>query len=399
MTTSPPLNLSLRPGNPDFLDLPWGLPISDWSQHSGRLEEVPRGLSRHPVEFVNYSGTVYAFKEMPHSLAENEYNLLLQMEVLRLPSVTPVGHAITNTHQGKRSVLITRFLDRSLPYRSLFMRRSLVRYRDHLLDAMAGLMVQLHLNGVYWGDCSLSNTLFRRDAGALQAYLVDAETAELHTGLVPPTIRLHDLQIMEENVDGDLVDLGAANLLMDGIALDDTSASIRIRYQNLWEEITRQVIINPDEKYRIQERIEALNSLGFSIGEVLLEGGEEGDKLRLKFVVTDRSFHRDQLLGFTGIEAEEMQARRMMNEIHEHRVTLSQLHNRSTPLNLAAFKWLEEIYLPTLNSLSSLRDQYDDPAELYCQVLEHKWYLSERAHHDVGHQVAVEDYLSTIAQA
>ena len=372
--------------------------MSEWSQHCLRLEEVPRGLSRHPVEFVNYSGKIYALKEMPPGLAEEEYNLLLHMEGLRLPGVTPVGHAVNETTQGPRSVLITRFLDRSLPYRSLFMRSSLVCYRDHLLDAMAGLMVQLHLNGVYWGDCSLSNTLFRRDAGALQAYLVDAETAELYPGYVPPTLRFHDLQIMEENVDGDLADLGAANLLMDGIVLDDTSASIRIRYQNLWEEITRQVIINPDEKYRIQERIQVLNSLGFSIGEVLLEASEEGDNLRLRVVVTDRNFHQDQLLSFTGIEAEEMQARQMMNEIHELKATLSQSHNRSTPLSLAAFKWLEEIYLPTLESLHSLIDQYSDPAELYCQVLEHKWYLSERAHHDVGHQVAVKGYLRTIAQ-
>jgi hypothetical protein len=398
MTSLPPLNLSLRPGHPDFLDLPWSFPMSEWSQHCPRLEEVPRGLSRHPVEFVNYSGKIYAIKEMPVGVAEEEYNLLLHMEGLRLPGVTPVGHAVNETTKGLRSVLITRFLDRSLPYRSLFMRSSLVRYRDHLLDAMAGLMVQLHLNGVYWGDCSLSNTLFRRDAGTLQAYLVDAETSEVYSGYVSPTLRFHDLQIMEENVDGDLADLGAANLLMDGIVLDDTSASIRIRYQNLWEEITRQVIIHPDEKYRIQERIQVLNSLGFSIGEVLLQSGEEGDNLRLRVVVTDRNFHQDQLLSFTGIEAEEMQARQMMNEIHELKATLSQSQNRSTPLSLAAYKWLEEIYLPTLESLHPLVDQYSDPAELYCQVLEHKWYLSERAHHDVGHQAAVKGYLGTIAQ-
>lgn len=54
------------------------------------------------------------------------------------------------------------------------MSSSLERYRDHLLDAISGLLVQLHLAGTFWGDCSLSNTLFRRDAGALQAYLVDA---------------------------------------------------------------------------------------------------------------------------------------------------------------------------------------------------------------------------------
>ncbi len=398
MTSPALLDIVIRPGQPNFQDLPWEYPLSDWSQHYAYLEDVPRGLSRHPLEFVNYSGMIYAIKEMPPDLAENEFNLLLAIEEMRLPVVTPIGHAVTNTIKGKRSVLITRFLDRSLPYRSLFMRRSLLRYRDHLLDAIAGLMVQLHLAGVYWGDCSLSNTLFRRDAGTLQAYLVDAETTELHSDTVPPTMRFHDLQIMEENIDGDLADLRAANLLMDGIPLDDTGASISIRYQNLWEEITKQIIISSDEKYRIQERIQVLNSLGFSIGEVLLESGEMGDEIRFQVVVTDRNFHQDQLLGFTGVEAEEMQARLMVNEIQELKATLSQTLNRSVPLSLAAYKWLQEIYLPTLNGISSLINEKSDPAELYCQILEHKWYLSEKAKHDVGHQMAIEDFLRNVEQ-
>lgn len=397
MNASLPQNFFLRPGNPDFLDLPWDYILSDWSEHCGRLEEVPRGVSRHPVVFVNYDGSLFAVKEMKPGLAEKEYDLLRKMEGFRLPVVMPVGHAITNTSQGQRSILITRLLDRSLPYRSLFMRSSFERYCDHLLDAMAGLMVQLHLAGVYWGDCSLSNTLFRRDAGALRAYLVDAETAEIHPGTLPPTLRFHDIQIMEENVDGELANLEAANLLM-GVSIDDVGASIRIRYQNLWEEINRQMVINRDEKYRIQERIQALNSLGFSIGEVILEGGENGDKLRLSVVVTDMNFHRDQLLGLTGIEAEEMQARKMMNEIYELKATLSQINNRSTPLSVAAYKWMEDIYLPTLKGLEPIIHEDTDPAEIYCQLLEHKWYLSERAQRDVGHEMAVEDYLHTVGQ-
>jgi hypothetical protein len=397
MATSNPVNLILPPRLlPDFSELPWEYPLNDWLKYCQNLVEVSRGLSRHPVEFVNLNGVIYAIKEMQPGLAEIEYNHLLALEKMRLPSVKAVGHAVSNPFSGERSILITRYLDQSLPYRSLFMSRSLSGYRDHLLDAMAGLLVQLHLSGVYWGDCSLSNTLFRRDAGALQAYLVDAETVERNPGQLAPTLRHHDLQIMEENVAGDLGDLSAQNLLMDGIPLDDTSASIRIRYQNLWEEITRQIFVTPDEKYRIHERIQAINSLGFSIGEVLLEPGESGDKLSFQVVVTDRSFHRDQLLGLTGIEAEEMQARTMMNEIQELKATLSHTHNRSTPLSLAAYNWLHDFYLPTLTRLQPLIDRAGDSAELYCQVLVHKWYLSEAAQHDVGHQAAVEDYMQTI---
>ncbi|HEX7975721.1 MAG TPA: DUF4032 domain-containing protein [Anaerolineales bacterium] len=367
--------------------------MPDWEGRCGRLEELPRGLSRHPVVFINYDGWLYALKELPIGVAEKEYDILVRMEEMRLPSVTAVGHVHTQTVQGPYSVLITRYLDRSLPYRSLFMSSSLSHYRVSLLDAIAGLLVQLHLSGIFWGDCSLSNTLFRRDAGALQAYLVDAETAELYPDHFPPTLRYHDLEIMEENVNGDLADLGEENLLTEGIPLLDTGAYIRLRYQGLWEEITHEDIIIPSEHYRIQERIRALNALGFSVGEVELSATEGGQQLHLRVVVTDRNFHRDQLQGLTGLVAEEKQARIMMNEIQELKATLSQAHNRSTPLSVAGYYWLENIYQPTLNLLRPLIDKHADPAELYFQVLEHKWYLSEKAHRDVGHQAASEDYL------
>ena len=42
----------VRPGNPDFLDLPWRDPLDDWA--SDRLVEVTRGIHRHVVRFVSY---------------------------------------------------------------------------------------------------------------------------------------------------------------------------------------------------------------------------------------------------------------------------------------------------------------------------------------------------------
>jgi len=201
---------------------------------------------------------------------------------------------------------------------------------------------------------------------------------------------------MEENVNGELADLSSSGQLFGGVRgvpVSDTGAYIRLRYHVLWEEITHEDIINPGENYRIQERIRALNALGFSVGEVGLTGTEGGNQLRLKVVVTDRNFHRDQLHGLTGVDAEEKQAQMMMNEIQQFKATLSQTHNRSTPLSVAAYHWLENIYQPTMAGLLPVMDEHTDPAELYCQVLEHKWYLSEEAHRDVGHQAAAQDYL------
>ena len=179
---------------------------------------------------------------------------------------------------------------------------------------------------------------------------------------------------------------------MDGV-LADTGAYIRLRYQRLWEEITREDIVNPDERYRIQERIRALNELGFSVGDVELAATQGGSQLRLRVVVTDRNFHRDQLNSLTGLDVEEMQARKMMNEIQELRATLSHEHSRSTPLGAAAFHWLEQVFTPAARRLGDLTDEHTTLAELYCQILEHKWYLSEQAHRDVGHQAAIDDFL------
>jgi len=390
-------HFTIRPGYPDFQDLPWEHPLLEWEQCCIRLEELPRGLSRHPVVFVNYTGNLYAIKELPVGVAQVEYDVLSQIEELWLPSVTPVGYAKVLTPVRETSLVITQYLEQALPYRMLFMQSSLNRYRDHLLGAMAGLIVQLHLAGIYWGDCSLSNTLFRRDAGTLQAYLVDAETAEVHPPRLSPMLRYHDLEIMEENLVADLTNLAASEHLSQGFPVAATGASIRNRYRDLWEEITREEIISPDEGFRIQERIRALNNLGFSVRDFEMQPAESGSKLRFRVFVTDRNFHRDQLLSLTGLEAEEMQARQMMNEIQEIKATLSQQNNRSMFLSAAAYYWLENVFQPVASKLKPLVGESNSLAELYCQILEHKWFLSERSQHDVGHQAAVEDYLRNIA--
>jgi hypothetical protein len=393
-----PYSTSIRPGHPDFSDLPWHLPVTSWKGVCERLEEVPRGISRHPVAFVNYANVLYSLKEMPSEIVEMEYSNLVRLEELKLPAVSPVGYVMKRGGVRPQGVLITRYLDFSIPFRSLFIGTRLVQYQKHLLDAIAGLLVQLHLAEVYWGDCSLSNTLFRRDAGALQAYLVDAETAEIYSEQeFSPRLRHDDLLIMDNNISGELADLAAEGLLPAEVPHSDASSYIRLRYQRLWEEITVEQVINRSEHYRIQERIRALNELGFSVGDVALRNTLQGDQLRLRVFVTDRNFHHDQLQTLTGIEAEERQAQKIMNEIQELKAYLSQDNNRSVSLSAAAYHWLKTIYEPTLVRLEPVVKSDFDTAELYCQLLEHKWYLSEKARRDVGHMSAVDDYLENIA--
>ncbi|MEO1338483.1 MAG: lipopolysaccharide kinase InaA family protein, partial [Myxococcota bacterium] len=221
---------SLRAGHPDFLDLPWDYPLTEWEGRTDRLEKMPAGDSRHPVVFVNYNGAVYAVKSLTRVLASKEYAALRAMESKRLPVVTPVGLVQTETEEGEAGVLITRYLDHSLPYHQLFLQSMLSRYRASLLDALAGLLVELHLAGVYWGDCSLFNALFLRDAGRLRAYLVDAETSEVHDR-ISDTMRDYELQVMFENVTGGMSDLVALGALPKDEPVEQTAQAIEQRYR------------------------------------------------------------------------------------------------------------------------------------------------------------------------
>ena len=235
MSVQTRFQMLVRPGNPDFLDLPWRQPLAEWE--SERFVEVTRGIHRHVVRFVRYGESLYALKALPPRIARHEYRLLRELADAVVPVVEAVGVVTRSPAAGglePEAVLITRHLDFSLPYRSLFSGPVVADLRNSLLDALAELLVRIHLTGFFWGDCSLSNTLFRRDAGTLSAYLVDAETGELYPQLSTGQ-RRHDLQIAEENVAGELLDLEAAAVgLPSGLDPIETAAEVPRRYESLW---------------------------------------------------------------------------------------------------------------------------------------------------------------------
>jgi hypothetical protein len=390
------LQLIARTGHPNFLDLPWDQPLEEW--RSERLVEVVRGIHRHVVRFVEYESprgpAIYAVKELPEPLARREYGLLRRLAAAELPAVDAVG-VVTDRGPGLESALITRHLDYSLPFRTLFARGSVPDLRRRLLDAGAELLVRLHLGGFFWGDCSLSNTLFRRDAGALAAYLVDAETGELHASLSDGQ-RAHDLQIAEENVAGELSDVEAELGREGELEPEETAAELVARYESLWDELTRDELFGDDTRYRIDDRLHRLNELGFDVEELELVAGEDGYRLRLSPRVVEPGHHRRRLHALTGLNAQENQARRLLNDLARYRAELDREAKRPVPETVAVHRWLSEVFEPAVAEIPAELWGKRDAAEVFHEALEHRWFLSQEAGEDVGLLAAVQAYVGDV---
>jgi tRNA A-37 threonylcarbamoyl transferase component Bud32 len=384
-------HLVARTGHPSFLDLPWDNPLEEW--RSERLVTLIRGISRHVVRFVDYDGALYALKELPERPARREWALLRRLEGQGLPVVEAAG-IVTDRDEDLDAVLITRHLDYSLPYRVLFAGSAIPDLRTHLLNALVELIARLHLRGFFWGDCSLSNALFRRDAGALSAYLVDAETGELH-GQLSDGQRGYDLDIAQLNIVGELLDVDAEVGLPADLDPDETGAEIVGRYTALWDELTREEVFKADERFRMDQRLHRLNEIGFDVDEIQLETTPGGYRMRLDPHVVEPGHHRHRLLRLTGLDAQENQARRMLNDIARYREALERRQKRSMSESVVASRWREEIFEPTVAAVPEEMWGRLPPAEVFHQVLEHRWFLSERAKKDVGIDEAVKSYVAS----
>jgi hypothetical protein len=383
--------LVARTGHPSFLDLPWDVPLEEWD--SARIVNLIRGISRHVVRFVEYDGALYAIKELPERPARREWTLLRRLESQNLPVVEAVG-IVTDRPGDLDAALITRHLEFSLPYRALFSAEGIPDLRTHLLNALAELLARLHLRGFFWGDCSLSNALFRRDAGALSAYLVDAETGELH-GALSEGQRGYDLDIAQVNIIGELLDVDAEVGLPADLDPDETGGEVVRRYESLWSELTRVETFGPTERFKVDERLHGLNELGFDVEEIQLEAIADGYRLRLDPHVVEPGHHRHRLLRLTGLDAQERQARRMLNDIACYREDAERREKRKLSESVIASKWRQEVFEPTVTSVPDDLQGRLPPAELFHQVLEHRWFLSEREGRDIGIEEAVRSYVQS----
>ncbi|RGA06181.1 DUF4032 domain-containing protein [Microbispora triticiradicis] len=387
------MQITGAPSDPDLIRLPWDLPLEEWPVH--HLVTLPRGISRHVVRFARLSGRVYAIKEISTRYAKREYRLLWDLARHDAPSVEPVAVVTGRTAaDGSEldSALITRHLQFSLPYRAVLSGSVRPDTLTRLLDALAVLLVRLHLSGFYWGDCSLSNTLFRRDAGAFAAYLVDAETGDLHPAISEGQ-RAHDIDVAHVNIYGEMLDLEAGGLLhptIDPLVFADQLVE---RYHRLWDELTEDEIIEEVDWHRVDQRVRRLNTLGFDVAEMMVRRKAGTSRLIVRPKVVDAGHHQRRLLRLTGLDVEENQARRLLNDLDAFRVSNGLRHEDEA---IVAHRWLAEVFQAVVSAIPAAMRRKLEPAQLFHEVLDHRWYMSEAAGKDVGLDAAVRSYVDNV---
>ena len=203
------------------------------------------------MRFANLSGRVVAIKETTEEMARREYDMLGNLQRLDAPCVDRVAVIAGRTDAAGEplpAALVTAHLKFSLPYRALFTQVLRPDTANRLVDALAVLLVRLHNVGFFWGDVSLSNTLFRRDAGAFAAYLVDAETGELHeSGLTPVSVRTTWTSRARTSPARSWTSKPAAALEggVDALAIAD---GIMSSYRSLWTALTDEEAFSPTSR-------------------------------------------------------------------------------------------------------------------------------------------------------
>jgi hypothetical protein len=387
------LEITAARPDPSLLDLPWSVPLEDWPDEN--LAALPRGISRHVVRFVRLSGKVIAVKEIKNELAVREYNMLRFLKKIDQPCVQPFGVVSGRTAADGRELdacLLTRHLHFSLPYRALFSQSLRPDTAQRLIDALAVLLVRLHLAGFWWGDVSLSNTLFRRDAGAYAAYLVDAETGEIRSTLSDGQ-REHDLDIARVNIAGELMDLEAGGLLDLSADPIKISQTIVDRYRSLWLELTGRERFEIGCQWRVDERIRRLNELGFDVDELTISTDFGGATIQIQPKVVDAGHHSRRLMRLTGLDVQENQARRLLNDLDAFRASQDRQNEDEA---LVAHDWLNQVYEPITRTVPRDLTRKLEPAEVFHEVLEHRWYLSEAAGHDIPIQEVIANYIKFV---
>ena len=354
-------------------NLPWHLPLEKWKRPSVRFIEIRSGLSRHVVRFVERKGMRFAIKETSFESAVREYDQYLRLRALGIPTLEPLGVvrrsegiatvptiAGRQYHEQCTGYLITAVMEHVVPDSFLFRRGFSTANRRRIWDAIIRLFVEMHLNGVYWGDASLANMLILfgnehvpglGQRTHLTAVLADAETVELHP-VISPSLRNADVGFFLESMQWTEADLRASGVVRDPVMTRDD-------LQYVLQEYTRRIAV--EQEMRSFELVTLID--------------------------VDRLLGNFDVAGYGAL---------LLRHIHEHKWFVSERLGKEISLEDAAGDWYREVFKPVCRLFKEygLPDFFPEKtaASLYVEIMEHKYFMSQHEGRDVGLVRALNDY-------
>jgi hypothetical protein len=154
-------------------------------------------------------------------------------------------------------------------------------------------------------------------------------------------------------------------------------------------------VVGTSERHLIDQRVRRLNELGFDVAELTMVSEPTSRAFQVQPKVVDAGHHSRRLLRLTGLDVEENQARRLLNDLDTFRAATAAADEDE---EIVAHRWVTHCFEPVVQAVPRHLRGKLEPAEIFHEVLEHRWFLSEAAGRDVGLDDAIDDYIATVLE-
>jgi hypothetical protein len=163
----------------------------------------------------------------------------------------------------------------------------------------------------------------------------------------------------------------------------------------LWSALKDRQVLDPTDRHAVERAMRQLHDLGFAVEEVSvsMEEGENSGKLVFQPKLVAAGYHKNRLRELVGLETEELQAKRLLASFDRFR---GREKTPKPPVSDSAKRWLDEVFRPTVNLIPPELEGRIELAQFFHETLEHRWYLSEKAGHDVGLDFAARAYIADV---
>jgi hypothetical protein len=115
--------------------------------------------------------------------------------------------------------------------------------------------------------------------------------------------------------------------------------------------------------------------------------------VRIQPKVVDAGHHTRRLQALTGLDVEDNQARRLLSDLDAY-AAAGGMQGQEMPV--IASRWLTDVFDPVVQLVPPHLRGKLEPAEIFHEILEHRWYLSERAETEVDILDAAQSYLTDV---